>query len=143
MRVPARRKVTRRAFAYSKDEIKRIFEVTLNPKYKALFMLIYGSGLRVSEAVVLKVEHIEAARGFLRINQSKGNKDRYTILPERALEYLRIYYRLFSPEEWLFFGRDRAKPMTISSAQKAFDQTCKRAKVAQGGIHILRHSFAT
>lgn len=143
LKVPARRKVTRRAFAYSREEIKRIFDVTLNPKYKALFMLIYGSGLRVSEAVTLKLENIEKERGFLRINQSKGNKDRYTILPERALEFLRIYYRLFEPDAWLFFGRDRSKPLPIATAQKAFAVSCKRAGVARAGIHILRHSFAS
>jgi integrase/recombinase XerD len=106
-------------------------------------MCVYGAGLRVSEVVVLKPEHIESQRGLIRVEQGKGRKDRYTILPARLLVELRNYYRCFQPDEWLFFGRDKAKPMPIGSAQKIFYLARNRAGIDRGGIHTLRHSFAT
>jgi site-specific recombinase XerD len=143
LRVPARRKVTRRAFAYSKQQALSIIDAAQNPKHRALLMCVYGAGLRVSEVVVLKPEHIESQRGLIRVEQGKGCKDRYTILPVRLLDELRNYYRCFRPNEWLFFGRDKAKPMPIGSAQKIFYQARNRAGIHRGGIHTLRHCFAT
>ena len=143
LRVPARRKVTRRAFAYSKKQALCIIAAASNPKHRALLMCVYGAGLRVSEVVVLKPEHIESQRGLIRVEQGKGRKDRYTVLPKRLLDELRSYYRCFQPGEWLFFGRDKAKPMPVGSAQKIFYQARNRAGIKRGGIHTLRHSFAT
>jgi integrase/recombinase XerD len=143
LKVPARRKVTRRAFAYSRADVQRLFDATYHPKYKALFMMVYGSGLRVSEVVVLKAEHIESKRGLVRVEKAKGNKDRYTVLSTRAAEQLRIYYRLMQPGEWLFFGRDRSRPIPIGTVQKKFVQLRDQAGLAKGGVHTLRHSFAT
>lgn len=143
LRVPARRKVTRRAFAYSKPQVAALLEAARNPKHRALLMCIYGAGLRVGEVVVLKPGHIESRRGLIRVEQGKGNKDRYTLLPDRLLDELRRYYRCFQPGEWLFFGRDRAKPMPVGSAQKIFYLIRDRAGIDRGGIHTLRHCFAT
>lgn len=143
LRVPARRKVTRRASIYSTEQVAKLLVAAKNPKHRALLMCIYGAGLRVSEAVVLRPEHIESARELIRVEQGKGRKDRYTILPQRLLKELRQYYRDFQPQKWLFFGRDRAKPMPIGSAQKIFYQARNRAGIDHGGIHTLRHCFAT
>jgi len=141
--VPARRKVTRRAIVYSKEQIHSLLAAAHNPKHRALLMCIYGAGLRVSEAVTLKPTHIESQRGLIRVEQGKGCKDRYTILPNRLLDELRLYYRCFHPGEWLFFGRDRHEPMPIGSAQKIFYLVRNRAGIHHGGIHTLRHCFAT
>lgn len=143
LRVPARRKVTRRAFAYSKEQVKVILSAPVHPKHRALLMCIYGAGLRVSEAVVLQPAHIESQRGLIRVEQAKGNKDRYTVLSDRLLAELRDYYRCFHPDKWLFFGRDRSVPMPIGSAQKIFYLARNRAGIDHGSIHTLRHSFAT
>ncbi len=143
LRVPARRKVTRRADIYSKEQVKGLLDAAQNLKHRALLMCIYGAGLRVSEAVVVRPEHIESARGLIRVEQGKGRKDRYTILPDRLLDDLRSYYRCFHPGEWLFFGRDRTKPMPIGSAQKIFYHARNRVGINHGGIHTLRHCFAT
>lgn len=143
LRVPARRKVTRRACVYSKEQVAALLAAAQNPKHRALLMCIYGAGLRVGEAVVLKPGHIESQRGLIRVEQGKGRKDRYTILPNRLLDELRDYYRYFHPGEWLFFGRDRAQPMPIGSAQKIFYLIRNRAGIDHGGIHTLRHCFAT
>ena len=141
--VPARRKVTHRASVYSKGQVNSILTKTQNPKHRALLMTIYGAGLRVSEAVVLRPEHIESGRGLIRVEQGKGRKDRYTALPNRLLEELRAYWRAFQPGEWLFFGRNKEKPMSIGSAQKIFYMARNRAGIPFGGIHTLRHCFAT
>jgi site-specific recombinase XerD len=143
LRVPARRKVTRRAIAYSKEQIRQLLNAAPNPKHRALILCIYGAGLRVSEAVALRPDQIESQRGLIRIEQAKGNKDRYTILPNRLLNELRDYYRCFHPDKWLFFGRDRSVPMPIGSAQKIFYLARNRAGIDHGSIHTLRHSFAT
>lgn len=143
LRVPARRKETRRACVYSTGQVADLLSAAKNPKHRALLMCIYGAGLRVSEAVVLKPCHIESQRGLIRVVMGKGRKDRYTVLPERLLHELRSYYHCFHPGEWLFFGRDRAKPMPVGSAQKIFYLVRNRAGIDHGGIHTLRHCFAT
>ena len=143
LRVPARRKVTFRACAYSKEQVANLLAAAQNPKHRALLMCVYGAGLRVSEVVKLRPKHIESQRGLVRVEQGKGRKDRYTVLPDRLLDELRGYYRYFHPGEWLFFGRDRSKSMPIGSAQKIFYLIRNRAGIDHGGIHTLRHCFAT
>jgi site-specific recombinase XerD len=143
LRVPARRKVTRRAIAFSKDQIVQLLDAAQNPKHRALIMCVYGAGLRVSEVVKLKSGHIESSRHLIRVVQAKGNKDRYTILSDRLLVELRSYWRCFHPAEWIFFGRDRSRPMPIGSAQKIFYLVRNRAGISTGSLHTLRHSFAT
>jgi integrase/recombinase XerD len=143
LHIPARRKETRRPCAYSKRQVLAILATATNPKHHALLMCVYGAGLRVSEATTLRPEHIESERGLIRVEQGKGRKDRYTLLPETLLTDLRCYYRCFHPGEWLFFGRKRNQPMPIGSAQKLFYAARNRAGIHHGGIHTLRHSFAT
>lgn len=143
LKVPTRRKVTFRACAYSTQQVASLLAAAQNPKHRALLMCVYGAGLRVSEVVVLKPEHIESGRGLIRVEQGKGHKDRYTVLPNRLLNELRSYYRCFRPGEWLFFGRDRIQPMPIGSAQKIFYLARNRAGIDHGSIHTLRHCFAT
>lgn len=141
--VPARRKVTHRACVYSKQQVHSLLTMTQNPKHRALLMTVYGAGLRVGEAVVLKPAHIESKRGLIRVEQGKGRKDRYTVLPDRLLNELRTYWRAFEPGEWLFFGRQKDKPLPVGSAQKIFYLARNRAGISFGGIHTLRHCFAT
>jgi len=143
LHVPARRKQTRRPIAYSREQIIQLFSVITNPKHDAVLRTVYGAGLRVSEVVRLRPEHIESQRGLIRVEQGKGKKDRYTVLPISLLEPLRNYYRFFSPGQWLFFGRDRCVPMPICTAQKFFSHYRDQAGLPKAGIHTLRHSFAT
>ena len=106
--------------------------------------MVYGSGLRASEAVRLQSRHIESDRMMLKVEQGKGRKDRYTLLSQTALELLRDYWRQYRPSEWLFFGKDKTKPMPVCTAQKIFYQAKKRIGLTSvNGIHCLRHSFAT
>lgn len=143
LRVPARRKVTRRASVFSPEQIRALLDAAVNPKHRALLMTTYGAGLRVSEVVRLRPEHIESDRHLIRVEQAKGGKDRYTVLPDRLLEELRNYWRVFHPNPWLFSGRDPSRPMPIGTAQKIFYLIRSRAGLTEGSMHTLRHSFAT
>ena len=125
-------------------EVRSILLATGNLKHKALLAIVYGSGLRVSEAVSLEPHHIESTRMMVRVEQGKGHKDRYTVLSKSSLELLREYWRRYRPGKWIFFGRDKNFPMPIGSAQKVFYNAKEKAGVTRGrGIHTLRHCFAS
>jgi len=88
----------------SREEVSQIISSITNIKHKAIIMLIYSSGLRVSEVVKLRVEDIDAQRKLIYVRNAKGRKDRYTILSEVAIETLRKYQEKYKPQKWLFLG---------------------------------------
>lgn len=142
--IPPRPRSQQLPLLLSRDEVSRILNATNNLKHHALLAIVYGSGLRVSEAVRIRPEHIDSKKMVLRINQSKGRKDRYTILSKSGLELLREYWRTYQPGNWLFFTKDKTKHMPSETAQKVFYLAKQKAGVTRGrGIHSLRHSFAT
>ena len=89
-----------------------------NQKHRAFLATVYGSGLRVSEVVKLRPEHLDSDRMTIRVEQSKGRKDRYTVLSRYCLELLRTYWRTVQPEEWMFLAETRGVicPSTLHSA---------------------------
>ena len=128
----------------SQQEVIKLIDAADDVCHRALLMTTYGSGLRVSETVHLKPHHIESNRMLVRIEQAKGRKDRYTLLSQKALDELRLYWKLRRPEKWLFYGRNKAQPMHVTTAQKIYYRTQKAAGITKGkGIHTLRHCFAT
>ena len=143
--IPPRSRQKKRPRILSIQEVERLLSVVKNPKHRALLMTVYGAGLRVSEVVRLKPCHIESDRMLIRVELAKGRVDRYTILQERLLEELRIYWRVYRPgREWLFPGRDRKQPISIATAQRIYNQARDKAGITRGrGIHTLRHCFAT
>lgn len=142
--IPRRGRSRKRPGILSQDEVKSVIRVLGNVKHRALLAMIYGSGLRVSEAVVLRPVHIERSRMMLRIEQGKGHKDRYTILSPVALELLETHWRKNRFTDYIFFGRDRTKPMCAGTAQAVYYQAIEKSGVRKvGGIHVLRHCFAT
>ena len=127
----------------SGNELERIFGVTTNIKHRVLLMTTYAGGLRVSEVVHVKVTDIHSDRMMIRVEQGKGRKDRYTLLSERLLGELRAYWKLKHPEPWLFPGRSNI-PMTRENAHHIYVAAVRKAGVQRkGGIHVLRHCFAT
>lgn len=131
---------------YSQEEIERLFSVSYpNPRHRMFLMTVYGAGLRVSEACHLKIRHLESDRGLMRVAGGKGNKDRYTLLSDRLLRELRAYWLIFRPPLWLFtMARDINRPLAAAEGQKFFYTAVERAGLPRkGGIHVLRHSFAT
>ena len=142
--IPPRPRSHQLPMLLSRDEVSRILKASGNLKHQALLAIIYGSGLRVSEAVRLRAENIDSKRMLVRIEQSKGRKDRYTILSKSCLELLREYWRTYQPEKWLFFTKDKNRPMPSETAQKIYCRAKEKAGVTKGrGIHTLRHCFAT
>lgn len=142
--IPPRPRSHQLPMLLSRDEVSRILNATNNLKHHVLLSIVYGSGLRVSEAVRLRPEHIDSKKMLLRINQAKGRKDRYTILSTSCLDLLRDYWRTYQPGKWLFFTKDKNKHMPPETAQKVYYLAKQKAGVTNGrGIHTLRHCFAT
>jgi len=107
-------------------------------------MTIYGSGLRVSEIIGLKVSDIDSKNMRIFIRQGKGKKDRYAILSEKSLQILREYWKAYKPRDWLFEGQVKGTHYSHRSAQDAFYKAIKKAGIKKDvSIHTLRHSFAT
>ena len=128
----------------SKDEIIKVLGMEKNPKHRLLLMLVYSSGLRVSEVVALKKEHIDLSRKVIFVRQGKGRKDRSTILSDKAAQFIKEYYSFFIIDKWLFPGRKSSRPLSIRSAQHIFDKAIRHAGIAKKiSIHGLRHTFAT
>jgi integrase/recombinase XerD len=126
------------------SEVESIFAVTTNLKHKAILMLTYSSGLRVSEAARLKITDIDSTRMMVRIAQGKGGKDRYSILSQTTLEHLRQYWRKYRPTKWLFEGQKTDDHITSYTIQHVFYAAKKRARITKpASVHTLRHSFAT
>ncbi|KFC22837.1 tyrosine-type recombinase/integrase [Chryseobacterium sp. FH1] len=127
----------------SQAEVRKIFDHTTNQKHLLMLQLCYGMGLRVSEIVNLKVEHINSGNMLVLIAGAKGKKDRYTNLPESVLVLLRSYYKTYRPKDYLFEGQ-YGGAYTVRSVQSVFKQAMGKAKVNKNiGVHGLRHSYAT
>jgi integrase/recombinase XerD len=128
----------------SQEEVVQFFDHVPSLRYRAALMTCYGAGLRVSEAVALKISDIDSKRMLLRVEQGKGRKDRYTMLSPRLLEVLRIWWKAARPQYWLFPGWRTARHLTASSLQIACRDACLRSRLAKRiTVHTLRHSFAT
>lgn len=127
----------------SKKEVKKLFEQIKNKKHLLIMKLTYGMGLRVSEIINIKISDIDSARMQVLIRGAKGKKDRYTNLPESVLELLRIYYKTYRPNEWLFEGQYGGQ-YSKGSVQAIFKRSMKKAGIKKTiGVHGLRHSYAT
>ena len=128
----------------SREEVGRLLRATSNLKHKALLMMAYSAGLRVGEVVRLRVSDIDSERRQIRVQGGKGQKDRYTLLSQVALEAVQAYIRAYRPQEWLFPGGDPRRPLCVRSAQHIFEQSKKRAGIQkEATFHSLRHAFAT
>jgi len=137
------RKESKLPTVLSLDEIEIILELTKNMKHKCILMTIYSGGLRRSELINLKLEHIDSRRMLIKVCGSKGKKDRFTLLSERLLKELRVYYLQYQPRIWLFEGQDGG-PYSATSIEKIFQASVKRAQIRKYVTpHSLRHSFAT
>jgi integrase/recombinase XerD len=129
----------------SREEIERLFEAASQFKHRVLLMTTYAAGLRVSEVCALKVGDIDSQRMSIRIEQGKGDKDRYSVLSPRLLTELRRYWQMDRPRVWLFpAARSPGQAMHMHSAQKIYYNARDRAGITKRcGIHGLRHAFAT
>jgi site-specific recombinase XerD len=144
--LPRPKKPRRYARIYSLAEIRTLLrQGCIRLKDRVFLMTVYGAGLRLNEACHLQPQDIESERMMIRVNQGKGARDRYTILSPWLLEELRSYWRIYQPGAWLFpSSRDPQRALLEGTAQKMFYGALGRCGLPnRGGIHCLRHSFAT
>ena len=130
----------------SREELTLLFDSCLNKKHRVMFRLLYSSGLRRGEILRLTVDDLITKDGKcrIRINCSKGNKDRYTVLSKKVLSELREYYLSYRPKNYLFNGRYKGSPMTAGGLRHALTAAVKRAGFKKDvNLHILRHCFAS
>lgn len=141
--IPRPKKAFQLPKALNTHEVRSLFEVTTNLKHNTILKLCYGMGLRQSEIINLKINHIDSKNMTVLISRGKGKKDRYVNLPQSILEQLRNYYKAFKPKDYLFEGQYGGQ-YTSRSIQQIFKQSLHKAKINKKvGIHSLRHSYAT
>lgn len=127
----------------SVKEVQNILNAVTNIKHKAILMTIYSAGLRISELLDLKIGDIQSDRGLIFVRNSKGNKDRTTLLGNKTLDILRIYYKAYRPKDYLFEGMNGGQ-YSSSSIQQLIKKLIKRLGIPKKvTAHTLRHSFAT
>ena len=140
----------------STDEVKRLLAVATSLKARVMLSLGYGCGLRAGEVVRLKVKHIDSAQKIIRVEQSKGRKDRNVMLSPEMLDLLRQWWKArpsrydgetLVQERWLFpgsKGRRIGKPITTRHLNRLFHEAAEAAGIKKSvTLHALRHSFAT
>ncbi len=127
----------------SKEEISLIIASSNNLKHKCIISLLYSAGLRRSELLNLKLEDIESKRMLIRVRDAKGNKDLYTLLSEKLLKDLRLYYKEYQPKKYLFEGQTKDQYSPNSVGKVVSNAAMKAGIRIPVSSHILRHSFAT
>jgi len=128
----------------SEEKILEGLLAVRNLKHRTILLLAYSAGLRVSEAVSIKITNVNSDRMQIFLEAAKGKKDRLVTLSNTILVILREYYKIYKPKEWLFEGQYSGKHYSTRSAQEIFKAAYKKLKLpAKCSFHSLRHSFAT
>jgi len=127
----------------SPEEVLRLLEAAPSFSHRVIFSTMYGTGVRVSEALHLRVPDIDSQRRMIRIEQGKGHQDRYVPLSPKLLELLRTYWRTVRPQQWLFPGQDPHQPLGREAVGKAVTRASQRAGLSKDpSPHSLRHAYA-
>ena len=134
----------------SREEVARLIAAAPSLKYQTALSIAYGTGLRTSEVIALKVSDIDSQRMTLRVEQGKGDKDRYAMLSPVLLERLRSWWRVahaqgrMLPNGWLFPGLNPVDPLSTRQLNRAIHAAAEAAQIDKRvSMHTLRHSFAT
>jgi site-specific recombinase XerD len=130
--------------ALTPEEVSRLLAAVESPKVRVLLTVMYGCGLRISEAVRLEIRDVDSQRMVIHIRQSKGRKDRYVPLGTSLLAQLRDYWRVERPTSFLFPGSQADKPVNIAAVREEFRLAKRIAGIEKPcTTHVLRHSYAT
>ena len=134
----------------SREEVARLIAAASNLKHQTALSVAYGAGLRASEVISLKIGDIDSQRMTLRVEQGKGRKDRYAMLPPVLLERLRAWWRVghaqgkILPGGWLFPGLNPIDPLSTRQLNRIIHAAADAAMIDKRvSLHTLRHSFAT
>jgi integrase/recombinase XerD len=144
--IPMAKVPKRLPLVLSRDEVARLFAHCKTLRERTLLETVYAAGLRLSEVCTLELSDIESApdRMCIKVRQGKGGKDRYTLLSPRLLDSLRLYWRAFRPQRWVFPNRAGDGPIYDQTVQRLYCSVRDAACLPKGGgIHTLRHAFAT
>jgi integrase/recombinase XerD len=143
-RIPFPRRERKLPLILSREEVKALLLAPRNLRHRSLLAVLYGAGLRVSEAAQLKVSDIDSPRNVLWVRHGKGRRDRQTLLSPNLLELLRGYWRADRPENWLFPGADSSRPISTHAIFLACRHAAEIAGISKPvHPHSLRHAFAT
>jgi integrase/recombinase XerD len=125
------------------DEIRKIINSITNLKHCAIISTIYSCGLRISEAVNLKINDIDSSAMTVKIVNAKGRNDRIIMLSEKLLSLLREYFKEYKPKIYLFEGQ-KGEQYSTRSIQQIFNNAVKKVGIKKKvTVHSLRHSFAS
>lgn len=128
----------------AKSEVSRILAGVQNVKHRLLLTLVYSAGMRVSEAVKLKLDDLDFERSTIHVRQSKNRKDRYIMLAEGIRPLFEEYNDNYKLKDWLFPGQKRGSHLSVRSAQCVFERAVDGCNICKHvSIHSLRHAFAT
>ncbi len=142
-RIPGPKKPRRLPVVLSPEEVVRALECATFPKHRAVLTTCYAAGLRISESVRLRPHDVDSQRMVIRIEQGKGQRDRYVMLSPTWLEVLRDWWRLSRPTTWLFPGERPDHPLGRAAVEQACHRARRRARLTKPLTpHVLRHCFA-
>ncbi|GAB4031635.1 tyrosine-type recombinase/integrase [Spirosoma gilvum] len=129
---------------YSVEEVKAIFQATTSLRYRTLFQLVYATGMRVSEVATLRRADLDPVRRVITIRGGKGKKDRVVMFSEKLTILVNEYLNRYQPKTYVFEDAETKEPLTTRVIQQMYSDTVFQARIQKrGGIHSLRHSFAT
>ena len=141
--IPRAKRPQKLPVVFSEEEIIALLNEIKNLKHKAILYLIYSGGLRISEAVKMKIADIDSTRNLILIRGGKGKKDRTTLLSQKLLHLLREYYKEYKPKDYLFEGETGGQ-YSVKSIQNVFNRALENSGIKKKAtVHSLRHSFAT
>ena len=127
----------------SKDEIKQLLDAITNDKHKLLVELLYSSGLRVSEAVKMKIDDLNLKEKMGKVISGKGKKDRHIIISNNVIEHINNYLKDRKEDSEYLFPSEKSH-ITVRMAQKVVNKSAKKAGIKKRVFcHALRSSFAT
>lgn len=144
--IPYARKDKKLPIVLSVQEIQKMFDVCENTKHKVILALLYSCGLRVSELINLKWEHIDRSRKIINIIQAKGKKDRQVMLPDELIPLLEAYWKEYKPANYVLNGQFPEKELQYSdrSVGQVVKQLAKKARINKRVYtHLMRHCAFT
>jgi integrase/recombinase XerD len=141
--IPTPKKPQKLPIVLSPEEVRHFLSCVASPKHRTILTTCYAAGLRISEAVRLKPTEIDSKRMVIRVEQGKGQKDRYVMLSPRLLEILREWWRIERPKTWLFPGDIPGRHITRYAVERACQEAHRASRIPKPiSPHSMRHAFA-